>query len=143
MSLFTGENKGGALRTVRLLRPLRSINKVKGIRVIVTSLLESLESLAHVSLFLLFIIILFGTFGLHLFYGMYEHRCRMTEFPVNGTWDLYPNYTRLCSVSLDNCPAGSYCGAPNAYGLYWKEKVKDEINVYDFNYGITGFDNIW
>jgi hypothetical protein len=81
----------GALRTIRLLRPLRSINKVRGIRVIVTSLLQSFIALANVGVFLFFIIIVFGTFGLHLFSGMFEYRCRMTPEPVNGVWEIHPD----------------------------------------------------
>ena len=71
-----------ALRTIRLLRPLRTINKVKGIRVIVKSFILSIPPLANVAIFLLFIILLFATFGLHLFSGMNEYRCRLTKEPV-------------------------------------------------------------
>jgi hypothetical protein len=74
----------GAIRAVRLLRPLRSINKVKGIRVIVTAFIASMPPLMNVGIFLIFIIILLGTFGLHLFAGMYEYRCRTTPEPING-----------------------------------------------------------
>lgn len=88
--LGTGSNGASALRTIRLLRPLRSINKVRGIRVIVTSLLLSLPPLANVGVFLMFIIILFGTFGLHLFYGMFEYRCRFGDAPAEEIIDGVP-----------------------------------------------------
>jgi len=117
--------KTGALRTIRLLRPLRSINKVKGIRVIVTSLILSFEALANVALFLTFIIILLGTFGLHLFWGMFEWRCRLTPEPYqNGTWPLYPDHFRICDQSINNCPAGSFCGAPYDKGIPWDKNLE-------------------
>jgi len=40
---------------------------------------------------------------------------------------------------LNNCPAGSYCGAPIKYDITWNET---EIKVAAFNYGYTGFDDI-
>ena len=82
-----------------MLRPLRSINKIRGIRVIVTSLIDSIPPLANVALFLMFIIILFGILGLHLFYGMFEYRCRLTREPVNGKWPVYAEKLELCNPS--------------------------------------------
>jgi len=76
-----GGQSYGAIRTIRLLRPLRSINKIKGIRIIVASLIDSIPPLGNVLIFLGFIIILFATFGLHLFSGMFEYRCRLTPEP--------------------------------------------------------------
>ena len=74
---------------------------------------------------------------------MYEFRCRLTEKPINQTWELLPNYYKLCSKEFDNCPKQpvmSYCGAPYEHNIPWNDK---EINNYHFNYGITGFDNIF
>ena len=120
----------GAIRAVRLLRPLRSINKVKGIRVIVTAFIASMPPLMNVGIFLIFIVILFGTFGLHLFYGMHEWRCRLTEKPLpNGTWPLLEDNFELCYPSKNNCPANSFCGAPIEYDLPWDW---EETNYYEF-----------
>lgn len=99
--LGLGSNNASALRTIRLLRPLRSINKVRGIRVIVTSLIDSLPPLANVALFLFFIIILFGTFGLHLFYGMFENRCRFGDGPV---WKNYTDDGLLLETPIWHWP---------------------------------------
>lgn len=115
-SLLGGANIG-VIRTVRLLRPLRSINRVRGISDLVSSLIESIPSMLNVVFFLLFIILLFATFGLHLFAGMYEFRCRVLD-PVTETWSLYPDYYKLCSKSQNNCPAGSQClTAEEVYGI--------------------------
>lgn len=132
----------GAIRAVRLLRPLRSINKIRGIRIIVTAFISSMPPLMNVGVFLVFIIVLFGTFGLHLFYGMLEWRCRITEKPdpVTGYWPVIDDNFDLCSPDMNNCPEGSFCGAPIEYNLPWDE---GEVNYYEFEYYITGFDNIW
>ena len=104
------------IRTIRLLRPLRTINRVKGIANLVTSLIESLPKMLNVIIFLLFMIILLATFGLYLFNGMYGYRCRLTPKPVNGTWELYTPYKKLCNVGIaDSCPEGTYCGSPYNY----------------------------
>ena len=120
-----GYPSAGAIRTIRLLRPLRSINKIKGIRIIVASLIDSIPPLGNVLIFLGFIIILFATFGLHLFSGMFEYRCRLTPEPQGDSWALLPNYYQLCNPDLNNCPAGSYCRAPINYDIPWDET---EIN---------------
>ncbi len=114
---------------------------------IVTSLLDSLPPLANVGLFLLFIIILFGTFGLHMFTGMFEYRCRITPQPVNGEWPVAPEHYFLCK-SDDQCPEGTYCGAPlnikTADGKLMEWKVEEEVrDIYEFNYYYCNFDNIW
>ena len=68
---------------------MRSVNKVKGIRIVVGAVIESIKPLFNVLLFTIFIITLLATFGLHLFSGMYEFRCRITEEPINeNSWPV-------------------------------------------------------
>ena len=136
--LFKGKNIS-VIRTIRLLRPLRSINKVRGISDIIRTVFNSIAPLINVTLFLFFIIVLIATFGLHLFYGMFEYRCRLTEKPVGDEWTLLPDYYKLCNPDWNNCPAGSFCGAPRDYNMEWDP---EEINFEAYNYGLTGFDNI-
>ena len=71
---------------------------------------------------------------------MWEYRCRATEFPVNGTWAPVSNV--LCNPEKNNCPVGSFCKAPfkDFPSFTWD---KEEINIVEFNYGMTGFDNIF
>ncbi len=93
--------------------------------------------MANVTVFVMFIITIFALFGLHLFNGMYEYRCRLTEEPYkNGSWPLLPDYYKLCNMDWDNCPENSFCTKPASYNDW----DRNEINVYDFNYGVTGFD---
>jgi hypothetical protein len=132
----------GAIRAIRLLRPLRSINKVKGIKVIVTAFIASMPPLMNVGIFLIFIIVLFGTFGLHLFAGMHEWRCRLYSEPNGEEWPILEGFHKVCYPGNPNgqCPEGTYCGAPLEWNIPWDS---EEINMYEFQYGITGFDNIW
>ena len=110
----------GAIRAVRLLRPLRSINKVKGIKIIVTAFIASMPPLMNVGIFLIFIIVLLGTFGLHLFAGMYDYRCRLTELPnADGTWPILEDFPRICREDNNVCPEGTFCRAPINYDLPW------------------------
>ena len=81
---------------------------------------------------------------------MYEHRCRTTSEPVNGTdgvyrWEVYEPYTKLCFLNKNNCPAGTYCGAPYQHEVmktYKWSAIEELKDVEEFNYGFTNFDNI-
>jgi hypothetical protein len=138
------------LRTIRLLRPLRSINKIKGIRVIVKSFIYSIPPLANVAVFLLFIVLVLATFGLHLFSGFYEFRCRVTEFPPIdplAEWKVVEDFEHLCEIPTHNdynklgyCPTGSFCRSPYDYNRTFN---RSELEVAGFNYDITGFDDTY
>jgi hypothetical protein len=104
INLFpAGGSTSSQLRTIRLLRPLRSINKVKGIRVLVKSFIYSIPPLANVALFLTFIICVLATFGLHLFAGVFEYRCRKTPDPPTdgGFWEVVEGHELLCKSNSD------------------------------------------
>jgi len=116
MSLF-GLGKISALRTIRLLRPLRSINKIEGLRILVNSIIKSVPKILNVLIFFLFIIILMAVFALHMFNGMFEYRCRLTEEPILNIdglyeWPMLEDYNKLCNLETNNCPDGTFCGNP-------------------------------
>jgi len=140
-TISTGTNVG-VIRTIRLLRPLRAMNKVRGISDLVSSFIESIPAMLNVTFFLLFIICLFAIFGLHLFNGMFEYRCRIWEEPnlETGEWPLYDDWPYLCNADWGNCPEGSWCGAPKDWDIPWD---KEEIRRIEFNYGITNYDWIF
>lgn len=74
---------------------------------------------------------------------MYEYRCRITPAPVNGSWPIIDPeiHELLCSPNRnDQCPEGSWCGAPIEYDLPWDS---EEINTEYFNWAITGYENIF
>ena len=78
-----------------------------------------------------------------MFSGIYESRCRLTPEPINGTWELLPNYFKLCNVNDDKCPEGSYCGSPHLFNSSIKWNREEELGFIEFNYGITTFDDIF
>ena len=84
-----------ALRVLRLLKPLASISKIKEMEIIVSALIASIPGLSNLLVFLLFITMVFAIFGLHLYSGMFQYRCRESEFPVNGSWK--PVNNKLCN----------------------------------------------
>ena len=60
--------------------------------------------------------------------------------PTTGLTKQDPGWARITHED-DNCPAGSYCGAPIEYGMEWD--YENELNTPYFNYGLTRFDDIW
>lgn len=70
------------LRGFRVLRPLRSISRLPNLRKIINALVGSLGELANAMVPLLFILICFSLFGLLSWSGLFQHRCRLTPFPV-------------------------------------------------------------
>ena len=55
---------------------------------------------------------------------------------------MYPDYYKLCNKEDNNCPLGSTC--MSAYEINPNEPFDtEEINTVEFNYGLTGFDNIF
>ncbi|KRX08462.1 hypothetical protein PPERSA_12943 [Pseudocohnilembus persalinus] len=141
ISFFPDTVNLSAVRTLRILRPLRSINSVKGMKVLVTTLIDSLPALGNVVIFLFFVMVLFAILSLQLFSGVFENRCRMTEFPVDGKWEVDNSYLRLCNINdQDSCPKDRWCGSPYDYGLTFNQ---DELQYEEFNYGYTKFDNLF
>jgi hypothetical protein len=37
-------------------------------------------------------------------------RCRITESPIEGDWQVLKGETRICGYNYE-CPEGSYCGS--------------------------------
>lgn len=113
---LSGSINLSAIRTIRILRPLRSIKSIPGLRILVASLLDSLPNLGNVVIFLLYLMVIFGILGIQLFSGAYESRCRLTEYPVNGVWEVDNSTTHLCEDN-SGCPENTFCGNPITYGL--------------------------
>jgi len=75
---------------------------------------------------------------------MFEYRCRSTPAPVNGVWETDTDYLKLCSISYNNCPEDTWCGAPYEYDLDIEWDRPGEVDeVVEFNYYYCNFDNIW
>ena len=46
------------------------------------------------------VIIAYSFFGVFLFKGKLENRCRMTILPFNNSWPINPNISDLCGVNI-------------------------------------------
>jgi hypothetical protein len=93
MTLLVVEQNGykiNFMRLFRVLRPLRSVKRVPSMRRLVSIMLRSLPELVNTLIFMLFFFIVFGIIGIQTFHGAVYHRCRLTETPVDGLWELDP-----------------------------------------------------
>jgi len=96
----------------------------------------------------MFIVSVLATFGLHLFSGFYEYRCRVTDLPPANpleSWKVADDFEYLCSIpthhdysKIGYCPNDTFCRAPKDYNRTFN---RSELEVEGFNYDITGFDN--
>jgi hypothetical protein len=132
----------------RLLRPLRSISFIPGLKKMVTVILNSVKQLINLFLLMLFVFLFFGLFGVTVWAGLFSLRCRSTEFPENGKWDILANSTLLCSGYYE-CPANYTCGSITEIydtGQYFFTPNTDlygELQIPELAYGFTTFDNIF
>ena len=108
------------------------------------SVMLALKSLARVGGYLLFILFLFSLLGVHHFKGTYRNRCRVTDFPINGTWEIDRSIKRMCTVQGYGdfiCPEDRYCGNPDIYDLSLKSENYSEMS--ETYYGEISFDDIF
>ena len=64
--------------------------------------IRTLYSIREIILQICFLLLFFSIFGLHLFQGLLESRCRLTETPVNDIWIANPEILDLCGTHV--CP---------------------------------------
>ena len=86
-----------ALRVLKLLRTLRSLTMMPNMKILVSALFESVAQLGGVLVLAIFFFTIFAILGVSLWAGKIHYRCRITEFPVDGVWEVDPEDTRLCS----------------------------------------------
>jgi voltage-dependent calcium channel L type alpha-1D len=100
MPLIIGNSHGGSglkvMRTVRLLRPLKLLRNIPSIKILITTLLSSVSSLGGIMGLAFFIFLIFAILGVTLWNGKIHYRCHLTERPIDGEWELYPDLTSLC-----------------------------------------------
>eukprot|EP00828_Plagiopyla_frontata_P049577 TRINITY_DN9931_c0_g1_i1.p2 TRINITY_DN9931_c0_g1~~TRINITY_DN9931_c0_g1_i1.p2 ORF type:complete len:119 (+),score=7.90 TRINITY_DN9931_c0_g1_i1:82-438(+) len=88
----------------------------------------------------IFIFIFYSIWGLHLFAGLEEYRCRSTDMPPRfGAW-LVINETSSNLCGEWDCPVNSYCRNPYDYEF---SKNTEENKVAPLLYGYTHFDDIF
>jgi hypothetical protein len=119
----------------------------------------------------LFFLLIFAILGVSIWNGRIHYRCYQTEepdFANGGLWQLAPGDDRICSASRA-CPTGTFCRSRfvvfnetnrelwdppsipgNAHLEASSRKVKINMkprtydsDIYNLNYGLTNFDNIF
>ena len=113
--------KFNMLRVLRVLRPLRSVKRVPSMRRLVTIMLRSLPELGNTLIFMMFFFIVFGIIGIQTFHGIIYQKCRLTEEPVDGVWQLDLDQAHFICNNVEEsdnyCKEGTYCGSPILYSL--------------------------
>jgi hypothetical protein len=105
-------------RAMRVIRPLRSVKRNKSLRQLLAIILRSLPELANTQAFMVFFFFVFGIVGIQNFHGGIYNRCRLTEIPINGTWDIDPDQSKfICNPQLEKygkgyCSFDTFCGSP-------------------------------
>lgn len=99
-----------SMRTFRLMRPLRTLTTMPSMKVLISTLLSSVAQLGGVLILAIFFFTIFAILGVSLWSGKIYYRCRMSEFPVNGDWEVDPTDTALCS-EVRECNFNRYCGS--------------------------------
>ena len=57
-------------------------------RRLVSIMLRSLPELGNTLVFMMFFFMVFGIIGIQTFHGKIYQRCRLTEKPVDGKWEI-------------------------------------------------------
>lgn len=87
---------------VKCFRALTILQENNHFRKTTTAFLKTIVSISNVLLQIMILLIFCSIFGLHIFHGLLENRCRLTPYPINGTWLVNPNIKSLCGYNT--CP---------------------------------------
>jgi hypothetical protein len=138
------------MRTFRLMRPLRSLNTMPSMKILISTLLASLAQLGGVLVLAVFFFTIFAILGVSLWSGQNHQRCRLTEFPVNGDWQVDPQDQRLCS-DIRPCQDQRWCGSlpaasrsndPREHINTTLVDISRDTNTPELNYGFSSFNNL-
>lgn len=149
MQFKGGAGKGlSALRAFRLLRPLKLLTAMPSMKLLLSTLFESVLTLGGIMGLAIFFFTIFAILGVALMQGKIHYRCYVTEKPVDGEWELAPDFPFLCNNNKeDACPSGTFCRSRfeeyNPDGTQYKFNNPDlwiDTNYEYLNYGITNFD---
>lgn len=117
---------------------------------LVSTLLSSVAQLGGVLILAIFFFTIFAILGVSLWSGKIYYRCRLSEFPVNGDWEVDQTDTALCS-EVRPCNINRYCGSladaeRSEDPIY---RLSDDISRYrdsmieDLNYSYSSFNDIF
>lgn len=139
------------MRTFRLLRPLRTLTTMPSMKILISTLIDSVAQLGGVLVLAVFFFIIFAILGVSLWKGSINMRCRLTEFPMDGDWEVDEADPLLCS-SQRQCAVNRWCGSLAEANR--TDDARYELNstliqdlyrdseIEDLNYGFTNFDNL-
>lgn len=129
------------IKSIRRLRLLKIFFLVKDIKLTIYSLLQAIPAMANTFVCLIVVFLFYTIWGLHLFQGNEEYRCRKTPQPIlmNGRmkWEM-SDIEFLCGYW--KCPKGTYCGSPADFNIPFDE---EELNSESINYGFITFTNFY
>lgn len=80
-------------------------------KILLSTLFASISSLGGIIGLAMFCYIIFSILGISIWNGKTHYRCYVTEAPIDGKWELLPEYPHLCSDDYYPCPADSFCGS--------------------------------
>ena len=128
-------------KALRIFRIFRIFFVFPDISDTVSSLLNIIPALARTFVSLLVVFLFYTIWGLHLFKGNEEYRCRLTPEPIfqNEKWIWEKSEIEfLCGYWV--CPKGTYCRSPADYNI---EFDYEELNTEFINYGYITYSNFF
>jgi hypothetical protein len=146
LSLIPGIDNLNNLKGFRLLRPLKSLPFISNMKIMISVMGDTFSKLVNILLFLFTFVSFFSILSVSLWSKIYDNRCRITEIPTRGIWDITENYISLCG-GYNKCGEKYTCGSWNDLdktGFFFKSpfvSINKERLIGELNYGLTTFEN--
>jgi len=83
------------------------------------------------------VIFFYAIIGISFFKGHVESRCRLTELPEDGKWEVYESIEHTCGYL--ECPEGLTCGNPADYDI---PSNHEEYATEELLWGYSNFNDI-
>jgi len=137
---------------IRLMGPIRLILLFHPLKKNLTNIVKALVSVSNYFISVLGLMVFYAVIGLYLFYGLDENRCRETQHPEHGEWEVMESIESFCGswkcnegfIILLNFHKSlifyRFCGNPADYNMPFN---RTENQVQTLNYGLTNFRNIF
>jgi hypothetical protein len=97
----------------------------------------------------MFFFTIFAILGVSLWSGKIYNRCRMSEHPLDGVWEVDETDTSLCSGTRE-CALNRYCGSLAEASRSTDPKMKllkgtninKDSDIEDLNYSFSSFNHL-